>query len=486
MTSTTSTIPHTATAPAKPTDIVDREKPWDELATAWLSGKPELLIGLGRRRAGKSFVLARFAKAVGGVYYQATKNTEKKQLTALTKLLGTHFADPALKTGRAFDEWEELFAYLNDKIGNTPFLLVLDEFPYLAEAAKALPSIIQDQWDHHWPSSRVRVVLNGSHVTAMVRLENADQPLYGRRTARLMFPPLYVEHVRDFVPAYTPIEVITTYGIFGGLPGYLTLLDPQQNLAANVQRLILDPNGRLADDAQHVLDAFLSEADVHYTIIATIAAGERTWNKLTQRSGMSGGSLLRPLRWLEEMRFVSRRIPITEGEKSKRVLYTVTDPYISFWHEFVAPLVQAGQPSVTTPELLWRGHVEPALNTYMGGIFEQVCRDWVARTTRLPFQPTATGSWWDAASDNELDIVALGPNDEVMVGECKWGAFDHEDLKKLRDRAALLRAELPKRFQSANIHYVCFSANNTFTDAVRGAAEQGLVTLFTAADVINA
>ncbi|MCO4098665.1 MAG: hypothetical protein HEQ38_04510 [Gemmatimonas sp.] len=67
---------------------------WADLARAWDSAQPELLIGLGRRRAGKSFVLARFSEAVGGVYYQATKNTEAKQLMALTRLLGTRFDDP--------------------------------------------------------------------------------------------------------------------------------------------------------------------------------------------------------------------------------------------------------------------------------------------------------------------------------------------------------------------------------------------------------
>ena len=36
----------------------------------------------------------------------------------------------------------------------------------------------------------------------MRRLEEADQPLYGRRTGRLVFPPFHVEHVRAFVPGY--------------------------------------------------------------------------------------------------------------------------------------------------------------------------------------------------------------------------------------------------------------------------------------------
>ena len=70
----------------------------------------------------------------------------------------------------------------------------------------------------------------------MQRLEQADQPLYGRRTGRLMFPPFTHEYASAFVPAYTARERLITFSIFGGLPGHLALLDAKRGLAANVVR----------------------------------------------------------------------------------------------------------------------------------------------------------------------------------------------------------------------------------------------------------
>ncbi len=81
-------------------------------------------------------------------------------------------------------------------------LVVLDEFPYLSDAAPALPSLLQALWDHSWAATRLKVVLSGSHVTAMRRLEAADQPLYGRRTRRLVLAPFHAGAVGAFVPAY--------------------------------------------------------------------------------------------------------------------------------------------------------------------------------------------------------------------------------------------------------------------------------------------
>ena len=59
-----------APAAPKPAEDIHRDAIWSELATVWARPAPALLIGLGRRRAGKSWVLARFARAVNGIYYQ--------------------------------------------------------------------------------------------------------------------------------------------------------------------------------------------------------------------------------------------------------------------------------------------------------------------------------------------------------------------------------------------------------------------------------
>lgn len=470
----------------KPAEVVDRDVVWNELSEVW--GRPEaaLLIGRGRRRAGKSWVLARFAQAVHGIYYQATQRTETEQLAALSRIVGRRHDDAALIRGMGFGTWEDLFAYLTDRAAGAPLLLILDEFPYLAEAAPALPSILQSVWDHEWIGTQMKVVLNGSHITAMKRLEEVDQPLYGRRTGRLNFPPFHVEDVRAFVPEYSARDVLLTFGIFGGLPGHLSLLRPEQDVASNVARLILDPSGRLADDAERMLDAFLGEADVHYSIIQAIANGAHTWKDITQRVGKPGGSLSRPMKWLEEMQFVARIVPVTENPRtSRRTLYRIVDHYIAFWHRFVAPLLAAGETSLSPADVLWAGRIAPGIDTYMGHPFEEMCRAWVGRTNRLPFRPSRVGSWWDSVSQNEIDIVALGDQRELLVGECKWGAFDDNDLAKLQARAALVHAELPKAAQGGPLTLACFSARGDWSAGVARAIEAGSVLGFTADDLIR-
>jgi AAA+ ATPase superfamily predicted ATPase len=246
--------------------------------------------------------------------------------------------------------------------------------------------------------------------------------------------------------------------------------------------MLLTPSGRLVDEAQHMLDAFAADASVHYTVIEAIAGGEQTWSGITKRVGRTGGSLLRPLQWLEEMQVIARVVPATERnpQRSKRVLYRIVDPYVAFWHRTVSRLVNAGSVGLVEPERLWNEVVVPGLDDYMGPVFEEICRDFVRRSDRLPVSPFRVGEWWDAGSTNQVDIVATGVKGELLVAECKWGRVTSADLQSLRERADAVAQELGS---VSRIHVALFSGRNLADDSVRQEAEAGRVLFFTAEDL---
>jgi AAA+ ATPase superfamily predicted ATPase len=466
----------------KPACVCDRDAEWRALEKVWSRPRPQLAFVLGRRRIGKSFVLSRFTHEVGGVYYQATKRTEAEQLAHLSRIVGERFDDAALRQGVAFPSWERLLDYVTERAGRDPFLLVLDEFPYLAAASPALPSILQSAWDHRWPDTQVKLVLSGSFVTAMRALEEADQPLYGRRTARLLFGPFDFADAVAFMPHLGVLDQLAAYATFGNLPGHLAMIEPDAPLAESAADALLDPSGPLVDDAQHMLDAFLADARIHYSILEAIATGDHTWSGITRRVGQGGGSLLRPLRWLEDMGLVARVVPITDPapQRSKRALYRITDPYLAFWHRLVAPLIHSGALGLVEPRRLWSDIVEPRLPEHLGPVFEEVCRQFVRRGARLPFAPLRVGEWWDADSRQQLDVVAVGDGGRLLVAECKWGAVTREDLTSLRTRAALVAAELGG---APETHLAFFSARDEADASVREAVTAGHALWFNAADL---
>jgi uncharacterized protein len=467
----------------KPAELLDRDREWAALADMWSSERPELAFVLGRRRVGKSFLLSRFARDVQGLYHQATRRTEAEQIATLSLAIGNHFTDAALRQGVALPDWERLLGYLTERAAGDRLLIVLDEFPYLVDSAPALPSILQAWIDQAAPNTRIKLVLSGSHISAMRQLENADQPLYGRRTRRFVIAPFGLADADGFVPGYSPRDRLIMYGALGGLPGHLALLDPSMDVATNAASLLLDPSGRLVDEAQHMLDAFLADAVVHYSIIEAVATGDHTWKGITNRTGRSGGSLQRPLDWLVSMEILERVVPITEAtpEKSKRALYRVTDPYVGFWYRFVAPLVAVGSVGLVDSRKLWDAVIVPKLDDYMGAVFEQACRQAIRLgTVRLPFAPVRVGEWWDAKSSEQIDVVALDGEGSLFVGECKWGEATMQDLTILERRAGLLATELGGIRRT---HVALFSGRDAFSDDVIAAREMGRVICYTAKDI---
>ncbi|MDT7858421.1 ATP-binding protein [Rubrivirga sp. S365] len=435
----------------KPADVLDRDREWATLARAVDEPGPGLVLVVGRRRAGKSFLLTRFARATGGLYVQATRKTEREQLLDVSRALGERFDDAALRRV-SLPDWEAVLDYVVERAEGEPFVFVLDEFPYLAHAAPALPSIIQAWWDHRAPETRVTLVLSGSHVSAMNRLVGADQPLYGRRTARVDVRPFDGVDAARFAPGWSARDKVRLYAVFGGLPGHLALVDPKRTLGENVARYVLDASGRLHDEAAHAFDSFLSDAAVHYSVVEAIASGERRWSRITSRVGKQTSALKRPLDWLLGMGVVERVAPITEYPRPnpKRIQYRLSDPYLSFWHWFVADIKGRGLASLVEPQALWEQAVAPRLDeAHVEGVFEDVCRQWVRRRAlsddgalaRLPFAPMQVGSWWTGDSTEEVDVVAFDGKGSLLVGECKWGQADGRDLDTLFRRGALVAAE---------------------------------------------
>lgn len=470
----------------KPEGMIDREPEWRELTRMWERPGPELYLVRGRRRAGKSFLLSHFARSVDGIYYQATRKTEREQLATLSRIVGRRFGDSALERV-SFESWEDLFSYCADRSGGGRFLLVLDEFPYLMDAAPALPSIVQAIWDHELPGGPFKLVLSGSHLTAMKRMTEADQPLYGRRTGLVQVNPFGYRDVGACVPDYSARDRIRTYGMFGGLPGHLSLIDPSIPLPENTARLILRPAGRLHDEAPHTFDAFVADAAVQNSIVEAIAAGETRWHKISKRIGKTASSLARPLEWLREMEVIEQVAPITEYPKPspKSMVYRLRDPYLQFWHAFVADLRAEGYPELLSAEELWAAFVAPRLDEYIGKhVFEVVCRQFVATSghARLPFRPARVGSWWTEDAADEIDVVALDGKGTVLLAECKWGSVGRDDLRTLERRADLI---VPRLRNVRSVRLAVFSAGEILDGAVRERIESGDILHFSVDDLFD-
>lgn len=111
----------------------------------------------------------------------------------------------------------------------------------------------------------------------------------------------------------------------------------------------------------------------------------------------------------------------------------------------------------------------PSLETFMGGVFEEICKDYLwQKYDSLPVQFERACRWWGAnphkKQTEEIDIVAAN-EEEAIFCECKWRNKEvtEDVLEKLVERSRLVPVK--KRY------YILF-AKKAFSERCRAAAEE--------------
>lgn len=461
--------------------LIDREKELAELNLLLEEPGAHLLAVSGRRRLGKTTLLLEWARRSGRpfLYWVASRAPVPLLLRQFSQTVWrqTH-PDDVVPATFSFDHWSDAFEQVARLVAGRRYIAILDEFPHAVEADSALPSILQNAWDHHLKATPVVVVLCGSHVGMMEQLLHYDAPLFGRMVGPLRVEPLPFRALAQFLPRYTAAERVAVWAILGGVPAYLERFDNSQSIAANVRRHVFRSTGLFRTDPDHLLHESLREPQNYIAILLAIAAGHHRVTDIVSAAGMPGTKQADPyLARLRELGFIQRELPATVPEArrptSRLSRYVLADNYLRFYFRFIWPhqgLLEQG-----LDERLWE-LIGEQLRAFVGETaFEELCRQWVlvqARAGRLPFSPDRVGTHWGGGV--QVDVVAVGWRERAaLLGECKWGAepMSRNVVRELIEKKSpRLLQRLPDDGADWMLHYALF-ARTGFTEAARAEAD---------------
>jgi len=459
--------------------FVNRERELTALERFWLSEKAEFFVLYGRRRVGKTELLRQFCQNKRSIYFLASQLKEKDHLRQITEA-ARHVIEDALLQSLTFDDWESLLVYLAQKAQDERLILVLDEFQYLCEDNAALPSILQRFWDLHGKNSKLFLILCGSQVSFMERETLAEKsPLYGRRTGQQQLLPFSYRDSGRFFPQYTPKEKICAYGILGGMPAYLNRFHPDLTIEENIKNELLSVQSYLFDEVNFLLRMELKDTKTYASLLHAIASGCTRLNEVAQRAGVDSTTANKYLTVLRNLGLVRRETSLIERapQKCKKGFYRIADNYVNFWFRFVLPnlsFIESGN-----SELVYHQMIAPHFSTYMGHIFEDVCRQYVQLywDEKLKVAPRRVGTHWDR--DFDIDVLTENMDGSHFFGECKWwdGLVGENVLDYLIQNAK----KMPPRFQR-NAQYILFSLCG-FTDELKHRAEKEGVFLISVSEM---
>ena len=403
----------------------------------------QFLVLYGRRRVGKTTLLSEFCRGRNAVFFVADEFDEKASLDRFSRQLLAWVSMPDL--AQPFASWDAAFEFLARRAEQERVVLVIDEYPYLAEAYPRISSLLQNLIDHRFAAGQLFLILCGSSVGFMEReVLGEKSPLFGRRTAQLQLQPLSFAESRLFFSEWTAEDQLGAYGILGGIPQYLRQFDSRRGVAANVKERILDKMAFLYEEPRNLLRQELRQPALYHSILTAVAGGASKIGEIADKIGEPSDKTAKYVGTLLELRILRRELPIGVPAASRKTVYRLADAFFSFWYRFVFPSTDALAQGMG--DVVWSARVEPYLNEYLGPVFEEVCRETLwgwNQAGKLPFVFDRLGRWWGndvrQRREAEIDIVATDGR-RALVGECRWRneLVSRADVEILLDKGRLL------------------------------------------------
>ncbi len=406
--------------------LVDRETERRSLRSLLDRGGARIALITGRRRVGKTYLLARSWPPEHTFLFAATRSTPEQNRRQLV-------LDAAAWSGEPLDpsdypSWRAVFDLLWRVRPDEPLVVVIDEFQYLAASSAGLADVAAalNATFERTPVRRPFVVaLSGSAVSTLTSLAARGAPLYGRLALHLKLEPLGPLEVAAFVPTWSARERAAGFGTLGGTPAYWSVVDPTSDLRTNLAELVLARAGRLRLQLDTLLDQEdgLGDVATYRGLVRAIAGGATTRPRIADATGLKlDQSLVRRLDVLAELGFIEVTSSY-EAPRNAAVRYRVGDPAIRFYEALVMPYTSLLER--VDPFDAFDAVIAPRLDTFLGHAFERVVEPTYERLRAHRDLPTVrTWSRWEgrdrSGRGGEVDIVAPLASGAMLTGSVTW------------------------------------------------------------------
>jgi AAA+ ATPase superfamily predicted ATPase len=314
--------------------FIGRESELSSLNKLYNEDNFQFAVIYGRRRVGKTTLITEFCKDKPNIFFVAEEYNDKIALENFSDKILTYF-DMKDFVGR-FETWEKAFLYLGKQAKNERLVVVIDEFPYIVNSNKGIPSLLQNLIDHNLKDTKLFLIVCGSSMSFIEKeVLSYKSPLYGRRTAQYIIDPFDFFDSSKFFPKYSLEDKVKSYGVLGGIPQYLLKFNDSMSIEDNIKEYILSKASYLHEEPKNLLKQELREPALYNSVIEAIAVGASKLNEIATRVGEDTDKCAKYIKTLLELRILKKESPAGEEGTSRKSIYKLQDNLFRFWYRFV-------------------------------------------------------------------------------------------------------------------------------------------------------
>lgn len=428
--------------------MIDREMEAAELAGLLRRRGPVLALLYGRRRVGKTFLINHVWPDAQTFYFAASDATTELNRRDLLGELGRWVGEEF--HAEDYPTWRTIFRLLLQVRAPEPVVVILDEYQYLRADEEDVDSQLSAVWEEYKNRGGVRerfvLVLCGSIVEIMERLDAAGSPLYGRIDWKHRLQPFDYWNAALMAPFADAADRARAYGVFGGTPRYLASIDMERSLGENVALAVLAPRGEVRVQIETVIEQEKGLRNIaqYKSVLAAIGHGATEPNEIAQQTGLKYDyALRRMLETLQGLEYIEeRRNFAAAGNEAKR--FRLCDP--ALWFYYAVVWRYRNELATNPATAVWDAYVEKELPAYMGLVFEDVVRQAYIRLRASRDLPMVHewGRWEGVDRDRravEIDVVARLTDGPMLTGSVKFrgkrfGIADHRSHRDCLRRLA--------------------------------------------------
>ena len=445
-----------------------RQDELKKLEGLYNSGKFECVIIHGRLRVGKTALIRKFIEGKRAVYYAAQETSDNENLNFLIRDLSA-FHDDAPSQIQKLGDFQDVLGRIYDLSLISRLVLVIDDYHFLSAANREISKLICEQIDKLFTNTQLMLIICGSSEQVMEsETLSYNSPFHGRRTAQIDLKPLTFFEAKKHFRGFSPFDIAVVYGVTGGIPRYIELMDPDLPIEENIKRTFFDTSSMLFEEPANFLRREVRDPTYYNAVLQSIAAGCSKNSEIAAAVGIETSACTAYLKNLIAFGIVGKHTPVTE-KAGKKTIYEIEDSMFRFWYRFVPE--NMSQIKSGHSGKFWR-KVASGIPAFMLTVFEDICREWIEQRNlsgRLPVNFVEIGRWWGvdpiSKKDTRVPIVAYADDDHALFGDCVWQdePADAEALISLDERSRLFR------FKS---RYLFLFSRSGFTEDCANAARR--------------
>jgi AAA+ ATPase superfamily predicted ATPase len=345
---------------------------------------PSLIVIYGRRRVGKSALIREtFTEhkvlSIEGIEDRPPKEQIKNFLFQLKQQC------PNEKINLSANTWREALAELISVLKRTNYVLVLDEFQWMASYRSDLVSEFKIIWDQSLTQIKnQKVILCGSIASFMVDKVIRSSALYGRVTKEMHLKPFTLQECKELLSDFGEEELLQSVLCLGGIPLYLNLIKDYPSFQLALNDLGFKENGYFVHEYDRIFISHFGKKEIYQKIINALGKHEyglsREQISLITKTPPSG-NLSKFLHDLEFAGFIKSYTPFDKKFNSKIIKYVLTDPYLKFYLTWILP--QMKEIKSHDSDYFLKIRQTAKFHSFLGRSFEILCINHIKKISEI-------------------------------------------------------------------------------------------------------